>query len=180
MEGGGQVDLPVEAKRDINWFLKFLPTFNGITFFDERSVDGSIELDASLQGLGAVWGNQVYALDVTLGYLDFQIVHLEMLNILVALRAWGSQWLHKRISIACDNETVVYVLNLGKTRDLILAAIFRNIQFFLATYNIEIVVKHIPGKINIVADLLSKWSTTNQPMDKLNQFMYGSHNHPMS
>ena len=114
MEDRDQVDLPVEAKRDINWFLKFLPSFNGITSFDQKSIDGSIELDASLQGLGAVWGNQVYAIDVTLGYLDFQIVHLEMLNILVALKAWGSQWLHKRISIACDNEAVVYVLNSGK------------------------------------------------------------------
>ena len=93
-----------------------------------------------------MWGNQVYAMDVPFGYLDFQIVHLEMLNILVALKAWGSQWLHKRISIACDNEAVVYVLNSDKTRDLTLVAIARNIQLLLTTYNIEIVVRHIPGK----------------------------------
>ena len=115
-------------------------------------------------------GNQVYAIDVRLGYLDFQIVHWKMLNILVALKAWGSQWLHKRISIACDNEAVVYVLNSGKTRDLTLVAIARNIQL-LATYNIEIVVTHILGKHNIVADLLSRWSTMNQPMNKLNQLI---------
>ena len=40
----------MEAKRDINWFLKFLPSINGITIFDHKSVDGFIELDASLQG----------------------------------------------------------------------------------------------------------------------------------
>ena len=95
MEDKCQVDLPVEAKRDINWFLKFLPSFKGITIFNQKPVDGFIELDASLQGLGAVWGNQVYAMDVTLGFLDFQIVHLKMLNIMVVLRAWGRQWLHK-------------------------------------------------------------------------------------
>ena len=127
-------------------FQKFLPTFNGVTFFDQIPVDGTIDLDASLQGLGAVWGSHIYALDVPLGYLSFQIVHLEMLNILVALRAWGSQWLHKRISIVCDNEAVVCVLNSGKAKDLTLAAIARNIQLLLATYNIEIVVRHIPGK----------------------------------
>ena len=54
MEDRGQVNLPLEAKRDINCFFKFLPTFNGINIFDQKSVDGSIELDASLQGLGAV------------------------------------------------------------------------------------------------------------------------------
>ena len=116
-------------------------------------------------------GNQVYAIDIPLGYLDFQIVHLEMLNILVALRAWGSQWSNKRFSIMCDNEAVVYVLNSGQTRDLTLAAIARNIQLLLATYNIEIVVTHIPGKNNIVVDLLSRWSTNNHPMHKLNQLV---------
>ena len=89
-----------------------------------------------------------------------------MLNILVVLRAWGSQWLHRRISIACDNEAVVHVLNSGKTRDLTLAAIAHNIQLLLATHNIDIVVRHILEKVNIVADLLSRWSTTIQPMAK--------------
>ena len=169
MEDKGQQKLTVEARRDINWFQKFLPTFNGVTFFDQKPVDGAIELDASLQGLGAVWGSQIYAMEVPLGYLGFQIVHLEMINILVALRIWGSQWLHKRISIACDNEAVVYVLNSGRTKDLTLAAIARNIQLLLATYNIEIVVRHIPGKDNMVADLLSRWATTKHPMIRLNQ-----------
>ena len=86
MEDKGQEELTVEAKRDINWFQKFLPTFNGVTFFYQRQVDGAIELGASLQGLAAVWGSQIYALNIPLGYLNFQIVHLEMLNILVA---WG-------------------------------------------------------------------------------------------
>ena len=148
-----------------------MPTFNGITFFDQRPVDGSIELDASLQGLGAAWGRQVYAIDVVLGYHDFQIVHLEMLNILVALRVWGSQWLHKRISIACDNEAVVHILNSGKTRDFTLAAIAHNIQLKLATYSIEIKVVYISGKSNIVADLLSRWSMVNHPMEKLTQLI---------
>ena len=76
MEDKGMVPLPLEAKTDFNWFLTILPTFNGVTVF---------ELDASLQGLGAVWGDQTCAITVPLGWYDFLIVHLEMLNILVAL-----------------------------------------------------------------------------------------------
>ena len=68
MEDKGQEELTVEAKRYINWFQKILPTFNGVSFFDQRQVDGAIELDASLQGLGAVWGSQIYALNIPLGY----------------------------------------------------------------------------------------------------------------
>ena len=33
MEDRGSIPLTVEEKREINWFLKFLPTFNGTTFF---------------------------------------------------------------------------------------------------------------------------------------------------
>ena len=86
-----------------------------------------IELDASLQGLGARWCSQIYSISIPLGYENMTIVHLEMLNILVAIRIWGPQWTGKAIRIACDNQAVVMVLNSGKTRDLTLAAIARNI-----------------------------------------------------
>ena len=111
--------------------------------------------------MGARWGSQVYALSIPLGYLDLQIVHLEMLNILAALRVWQQPWANKKVAIACDNLAVVQVLNSGKTRDLTLAAIARNIQFQIATTNISLKVTHIPGKFNTIADLLSRWN--NRP-----------------
>ena len=36
MEDRRQVRLSNDALRDINWFLQFLPKFNGVTFFDQR------------------------------------------------------------------------------------------------------------------------------------------------
>ena len=62
MHDRDQVQLSPEAQRDINWFSRFLPTFNGITIFDHRPIAFHIELDAYLQDLGARCGNQVYAL----------------------------------------------------------------------------------------------------------------------
>ena len=47
--------------------------------------------------------------------MDLNIVHLEMLNILVALRVWNQCWAKSRVRIACDNEAVVHVLNSGRT-----------------------------------------------------------------
>ena len=69
----------------------------------------------------------------------------------------------KKIRIACDNEAVVHVLNSGKTRDLTLAAIARNIQFQVARGDINLQVVHIPGKDNTIADLLSRWAMTEKP-----------------
>ena len=109
--------------------------------------------------MGARWGSQVFALEIPLGYMDLQIIHLEMLNILAALRVWQKSWINKKVAIACDNFAVVQILNSGKTRDLTLAAIARNIQFQVAIMNVNLKVSHIPGKVNIIADLLSRWSS---------------------
>ena len=129
MEDKGQTVFTIEARKDINWFRKFMPTFNGDIFFDQRPINCAIELDASLRGLGARWGPRIYTLTLPLGYLDMNIANLEILNILVALRVWHQLWGNKKVAIACDNEAVVYVLNTGRTRDLMLAAIAHNIQF---------------------------------------------------
>ena len=163
MHDKDQVQLSVDAQRDINWYSKFLPTFNGVTIFDHRPIAFDIELDACLQGLGARCGNQVYALPLPLGYMDLNIVHLEMLNILVVLRVWNHSWAKSRVRIACDNEAVVHVLNSGRTRDLTLAAIARNIQLQVATWDINLQVNHIAGKDNHIADLLSRWTLIEDP-----------------
>ena len=162
-----QVVLSQEAQRDINWFQKFLPTFNGITFFYDRPIAHEIELDACFQELGARWSTQVFAFPLPLGYLNYNIAHLEMLNILVALRVWKQFWATARVCIACGNEAVVHVLGSGRTRDLTLAAIARNIQLQVATWDIHLQVIHIPDKENQIADLLSRWQLTESPQGKL-------------
>ena len=65
------------------------------------------------------------------------IMHLEMLNILVAIKIWGSHWYGKAICIYCDNEAVLSVLNMGRTKDFILAAIACNIFMAYAKYDIS-------------------------------------------
>ena len=53
MHDKDEVALTPEAQRDINWFQKFLPSFNGVAIFDHRPIAHEIELDACLQGVGA-------------------------------------------------------------------------------------------------------------------------------
>ena len=89
----GQTKLTLDDRRDINWFIRF---FNDTTYFYHIPIDVSMELDASLQGLGARWGLQVYILTIPVGYLGFNIVHLEMVNLLAAIRVSVNQWAHKK------------------------------------------------------------------------------------
>ena len=68
----------------------FLIQYNGITFYDNTMIKDTVFLDASLQGLGGVFRNMVYSLPLQRGFRNYSIVHLEILNIVVALKIWGS------------------------------------------------------------------------------------------
>ena len=148
--------LPPIFHQDLNWFVAFLPYFNGKAFFDHTPVAGEIQLDACLQGLGAYFTNQVYTIQIPLGYKNFNISHLEMLNILVPLRVWGPAWQGKKLLVHYDNQAVVTILNSGATKDLTLAALARNIFMQSAKCDINLSVIHILGKNNTIADLLSQ------------------------
>ena len=101
----------------------------GWLFFKHPRIQTHVELDASLQGLGAMCGQEIYAIALPLGYQDYNIVHLEMVNILVAIRTWGHLWKGQKVVIHCDNQAVVAVLRSGHTRDFTLAAMARNIAW---------------------------------------------------
>ena len=99
----------------------------------------------------------VYALPIPLGFMQYSIVHLKILNLIVALKIWSSVWQDKITEIKCNNMAVVEVIKTGRARDPILATCARNIWLLISMFNIELVVNHIPGVCNVVADLLSRW-----------------------
>ena len=107
--------------------------------------------------------NQVYAVPIPEYCYNFSIVHLEMLNILVAICVWCQYWSNRCIIIKCDNQAVVSVLNSVKTQGMTLAAIARNIMMEAAKYDIDLQVIHILGVDNKIADLLSRWQITKEP-----------------
>ena len=110
--------------RDLNWFNIFLLQFNGVTFFDYKEPDHTVYLDACLTGFGAAFTNKVYALTIPLDLKNYTIVHLEILNIVIAIKIWGNIWKNKAIDIKCDNMAVVEVLTSDRARDPILHEIF--------------------------------------------------------
>ena len=155
----GCIQLSQEFKKDIAWFNSFLVHFNGRTFFSKGFIQPvtNIYLDACLVGLGGVWNQQVYQCLVPTFNCAVSIVHYEMINILVALRLWVRDLNGKRLVIHCDNAAVVSILNTGKGQDSLLLAIARNVWLCAANSDIDLTLVHIPGKNNIIADLLSRW-----------------------
>ena len=79
--------------------------------------------------------------------------------------------MHQKVSIACDNEAMVQVHSSGETRDLTLAAIASNIRFQVAMYDIDLKVRHIPSKTNVIPDLLPRWALISKPLMKLQSLL---------
>ena len=162
-----RVLLDTEFYKDLNWFSTFLTSFNGVTMYDIHPISGHIYLDACLTGLGGSFQNMVYAISLPLGFKDYSIVYLEMVNIVVAWKVWGPMWRDARIQIHCDNVAVVQLLTSGGSRDPILSSCARNIWLLSALYNITVQFSHIAGVHNTVADLLSRWTNSRQDVKAL-------------
>ena len=159
-----------EFRHNLRWFTKVLPLYNGVSLYDHRPIDYTLELDVYLKGLGGRWCNFVYHLPIALGFMNWSIVQLEMVNTLLAVRLFQAHWPGRKVLIKCDNEAVVSVLRSGKTKDTYLGACAQNIWYVCALADIDIQYVHVRGLNNRVADLLSRW--TGSGKDNLELQMY--------
>ena len=125
-----------------------------MSIYDHAVSAETLELDACLTGLGARWDQFMYQLPVPKNYKNMGIVHMEMVNIVVALRAFVPMWSGKCILVKCDNEAVVHVLSAGRTKDPFWGACARNVWFWAAQQDIEVSYVHVLGRNNQIADLL--------------------------
>ena len=64
---------------------------------------------------------------------------------------------------------MVDVLSFDRARDHILVTCARNVWLLSAMYNISIVVSHVKGSQNTVADVLSRWRNPNINLHQLVQ-----------
>ena len=165
------IALTEDFRQDLCWFQKFLPSYNGLSLYAHRNPDYIIELDACLTGLGGCCGDLVYHLSIPKGFKNLNIVHLEMVNILVALRLFMHTWKGACILIKCDNDAVVKVLSGGKARDPFLAACAWNSWYLVALADVHLQYVHVLGKNNHVADLLSHWQNSQTNVELLHRLV---------
>ena len=89
-------------------------------------------------------------------FKDMDISKKEMLTVVVAVKHWFADLANLRVKIFIDNQACVYLLNYGITKSPFLASCLREIQFFLAKFNIEMKAEYIPSKENVLADICSR------------------------
>ena len=160
-----------DMKSDLLWFLQFMERFNGRTIFNHQKERIDVHVDASLTGMGAIWQENVYAASRPMSHTFLtNITQLEMANVLVALRCFCHLWNSKAITIHVDNKAVVMSLKYGRIKNPILQALSRSIWLIVASYDIDMTVKHIAGSENCDADILSRVFEPNSNINSLSKY----------
>ena len=94
-----------------------------------------------------------------------------MLTIMAAIKHWFADLSNLKVLIFVDNMACVSLLNYGVTRSPFLASCLREIQFYLAAFNIEIKAQYIPSKENKLADLCSRAFSTDIHFENFNKLL---------
>ena len=152
------LNLNSDMKKDLKWFMEFAAQWNGVGIIPRNEVATEIYVDASGTGIGAHNGALAYATQV----VDLKdpvknIAYLEAVNIVVALHTFVNQrYQGKVVRIHCDNEATVSVLATGRGKDRTMLDVARAAWMVEAMFNIKLLYVHVPGKLNILADHLSR------------------------
>ena len=126
---------------------------------DLHPKDHSIQLftDASNEGWGAhldqnstkgLWSDREKRLHINV---------LELKAVSLALRDFKDQCQNQTVLVATDNSTVVaYINKQGGTHSAEMCALLWKIMAWCHHYHITLKARHIPGCLNVMADLLSR------------------------
>ena len=90
---------------------------------------------------------------------------------LIAVRVWGRRLQGLKIQIYCDNESVVTVINSGRTKDNFMASCIREIWLEVSKYSYQLRAVHLPGEENRVPDWLSRWDCGQEYRDLFYEFI---------
>ena len=157
-EASHPVMLDTEFKKDINWFVNFLPVYNGISIINRSPPAITVEVDSCLTRGAGLMGKYFYSCQFPEFILQ-QFLHiscLEMLNLVVAVKLWSNSWAGKSVIINCDNSATVDTIQHGRARDKFLLKCARVIWFHTARLDIDLQVKHKPGVLMHTVDSLSR------------------------
>ena len=140
----------------LNWWQNPANLMKGA---DLHPKDHSIQLftDASNEDWGAhldqrstkgLWSDQEKRLHINV---------LELKAVSLALRNFKDRCQDQTVLVAMDNSTVVaYINKQGGTRSVEMCALLWKIMTWCHHYHITLKARHIPGCLNVMADLLSR------------------------
>lgn len=154
------VRLNREAKLDLHMWSNFIEHFNGVSMFLSEKWESSNHLsmftDASNLGYAAILGKKWFFGSWSDQLSHFHINIKELFPITVALELWGQTLRNRSVLFFSDNAAVVAIINKQTSKEKHMMILVRRLVLAALRFNIHFRAKHIPGKLNVFADYLSR------------------------
>ena len=159
------IRLTKEAHLDMYWWFNFLPQWSGTSCIleTEWTTTPSMNLytDASgTLGWGAYWSGRWLQAHWSLNDCKKDIVWKELFAIVAAVNSWGHHWQQKKVLFHCDNQSVCDIWHRDSSRSPEVMALVRMLYFCAAKFDINVMIAHIAGSSNEIADALSRFQAT--------------------
>lgn len=148
-----------EFRQDLLWWISFMDTFNGtVSFLDRRPIK-NIWTDACNSGGGGFYQGDYFYVNWNADLPQIRNEHInvkETIAIVLALERWASCLANKRVILYTDNIAARSYINKATTKNALLMNFLRGLFWTQAHYNFSVIVKHVKGCHNILADTISR------------------------
>ena len=157
------ITLTEDFRRDVHWWHLFIDDWNGRSFFMHPKWIPSTTLklftdSSGTIGYGAYFDKKWFQGCWSEDQINNSIQWKELFPIVLAAATWGHLWSKSRISFVCDNEAVASIICSGTSKCPKIMQLLRQLFLCAAKFNFSATAQHIPGKLNIIADALSRFN----------------------
>ena len=155
------IKLNADARADINAWLIFLSSFNGVSVLLKNQFASSDALklfsDASGSvGYAAVCGSNWLQGAWPPSWKEIHITPKELFPIVLALEIWGKTIANQKVLFKTDNMAVAEIINKQSCKDSFTMKLVRRLVIAALQHNILFRAVHIAGYTNLIPDHLSR------------------------
>ena len=155
------VKLTLAAKQDLESWLLFLQSFNGVTLICSPSdIEHTLHIftDASKTfGFGCVFQNKWFSGLWEDQIKQFNILILEFIPIVIAVHLFSDNLKNHSVLLHTDNEALMYILNNQTSKCKITMCLVRKLVVKALINNITFKAVHVRSQDNTICDLLSRF-----------------------
>jgi hypothetical protein len=158
--------LPERVRRDLAWWQKLLPIFNGVRLLDgdSRTIT-HLHPDVSNFSMGGYFTSadeymppqeQAFAHRVNRRHRKQDIHFKELRGVLTALKLWANRWVHHRLIVFTDNKLVEHTILKTSKGAPDFMDLLQESLLLAAAHNLILVSEWLPSAENTLADALSR------------------------
>lgn len=173
--------LSVEFMKDIQWWLKYLYSFNGSVYYREvRKV--VIHTDACNEGAGMFVNGQWRYVNWKRDIPQAENLHInnkEVLAAVVSVKHWAETIRGCDVTIITDSTVAKAVINKGRCKSSYIMGWLRHMFWITMKFNLKVRAIHWPGCLNQMPDAISRLHEDGQILrlhSLLRHWFHGNNN----